>query len=238
LITVSRAAQIATGVAAAAVIAGLVALASPVFSALGGSGHHPIAQASSVRPSAAPIASPAPTPTTEEASAGCRAEASFSLQGDVAHLLKADAIQDRGSRWGARGEVLSNAAGIFSYVVAPNDNLDSIETRLCFDGWSLARFNHVLGAAIQPDAHLILRPNPALPWIDSYHPYDEVPGVSVVDYTDALYEMGAAVRTQDLDTARAIWSKLVSGHVSPAAQAAATKALDAGDWPVLDQLFP
>ncbi|MGO4680008.1 hypothetical protein [Microbacterium sp. 2MCAF23] len=65
-----------------------------------------------------------------------------------------------------------------------------------------------------------------------------MPGVSVGDYTDALYEMGAAVRTQDLDTARAYWRKLVSGHVSPAAQAAATNALDAGDWPVLDQLFP
>ena len=174
----------------------------------------------------------------DDTSAGCRAEASFSLRGDVAHLLKADAIQDRGSRSGARGEVVSNADGIYSYVVAPNDNLDSIEERLCFDGWTLARFNHVIGAAIQPDAHLILRPDPALPWIDSYNPYDAVPGVSVVAYTNALYEMGAAVRTQDLDTAQAIWRKFVSGHVSPAAEAAATKALDAGDWAVLDQLFP
>ena len=234
----SRAAQIATGVVAAAVIVGLFALASPAFSALGGFGHHPTAHAAPAEPSAAPSASPTPTPTADDTSTGCRAEASFTLRGDVAHLLKADAIQDRGSRSGARGEVIANADGIYSYVVAPNDNLDSIEARLCFDGWSLARFNHVLGAAIQPDAHLILRPDATLPWIDSYQPYDAVPGVSVVDYTDALYEMGAAVRTQDLDTARVIWRKFVSGHVSPAAEAAASKALDAGDWAVLDQMFP
>ncbi|WP_345187009.1 hypothetical protein [Microbacterium panaciterrae] len=236
----SRAAKVATGVAAVAVIAGLVALASPAISALGGFGHHAAAQATSAAPSAPPITSPTPTPTPtpDDSSAGCRTEASFALEGDVAHLLKADAIQDRGSRPGARGEVLSSADGIFSYVVAPNDNLDSIEARLCFDGWTLARFNHVLGIAIQPDAHLILRPDPALPWIDSYNPYDEVPGVSVGDYTDALAEMGAAVRTQDLDTARAIWRKLVSGHVSPAAETAASKALDSGDWAVLDQMFP
>jgi len=235
---VTRAAQIATGVAAAAVIAGLIALASPAFSALGGFGHQATARTTSAEPSAAPIASPTPTPSSDDASAGCRAEASFSLQGDVAHLLKADALQDRGSRSGARGEIISNADGIYSYVVAPNDNLDSIEARLCFDGRTLARFNHVIGGAIQPDAHLILRPDPALPWIDSYLPYDAVPGVSVVDYTNALYEMGAAVRTQDLDTARAVWLKHISGHVSPAAQTAATNALDAGDWAVLDQLFP
>lgn len=50
--------------------------------------------------------------------------------------------------------------------------------------------------------------------------------------------MGATVRTRDLDTARALWAKVLSGHVSPAARAAASQALDARDWAVLGQMFP
>ncbi|MCE4026321.1 hypothetical protein LXM50_10100 [Microbacterium sp. Au-Mic1] len=230
----SRVAKVATGVGAAAVVAGLVVLAYPAFATLGGIGRPAAAAAASARPRSTPVATASPTPSPD----GCTAEASYNLMGDAAHLLKADAIQDRGSRPGARGDIVTHADGVYAYVVAPNDNLFAIEDRLCFDQWTLARFNHVVGIAIQPSAQLIVRPDPTLPWIDSYHPYDEVPGVSNADYTDGLAAIGAAVRTQDLDTARTIWNRLVSGHVSPAAEAAATKAFDDSDWAVLDQLFP
>ncbi|MBS1906943.1 MAG: hypothetical protein JST33_10345, partial [Actinobacteria bacterium] len=146
---------------------------------------------------------------------------------------------DAGARPGARGEVVSNAQGIFSYIVAPNDTLISIEQRLCIDYGSIRVFDHVLGDAIQPGAQLILRPDPTIPWIDPYMPFDVVPGVTnTVDYNSTIYEMGVAVRTHDLDSARALWARSLSGHVTPAAQSAATKALDDGDWPVLEQLFP
>ncbi|MCE4026323.1 hypothetical protein LXM50_10110 [Microbacterium sp. Au-Mic1] len=240
----SRAAKVATGVVAAAVVAGLVVLAYPAFAALGGIGHPAASAVTSTRPTAVSDPAPSPTPSKDAGSGDCPAEASISLSGqDKAHmvptLVKADALTDRGTRPGARGEVVSNAQGIYSYIVAPNDNLISIGQRLCIEYGNVALYDHVLGAAIQPGAQLILRPDPSIPWIDPYVPFDAIPNVTnTVDYNSTIYEMGAAVRTHDLDTARALWARSLSGHVSPAAQAAATAALDAGDWAVLDQLFP
>jgi len=250
VILVSRAAKVATGIAAAAVIAGLVVLAYPAFAALAGL-EHPSASAVSAdsstsattAPTAAPDPSPSPTPSRDDGTGDCATEASISFSAqDKAHmvptLVKAEALTDRGARPGARGEVINNAQGIYSYVVAPNDNLISIEQRLCIDYGSIRLYNHVLGSAIQPGAQLILRPDTTIPWIDPYEPFDAVPGTNNVDYNSTIYEMGAAVRTHDLDTARALWARSLSAHVSPAAQDAATKALDDGDWPVLEQLFP
>jgi hypothetical protein len=243
VILVSRAAKVVTGVAAAAVIAGLVVLAYPALAALAGL-EHPSASAMSSAPrTAAPAPTPSPTPSKNNGSGDCPAEAwiNFSTHGDaplIPALVKADALTDRGARPGARGEVISNAQGIYSYVVAPNDNLISIEQRLCIQYGSVALFDHVLSDAIQPGAQLILRPDPTIPWIDPYEPFDAVPGTNTVDYNSTIYEMGAAVRTHDLDTARALWARSLSGHVSPAAQDAAAKALDDGDWHVLEQLFP
>jgi len=244
---VSRAAQIATGVAATAVIAGLVALAAPAFSAIGGSGSHTTSAASSVRhttaPAPAPDAASTPTPSPDDGSGDCTSEASISISGPDAasvttHLLNADALRDRGVRPGARGEVVSNAQGIYAYIVVPNDNLISIGQRLCIAESTLRGFNHVLGDAIQPGAHLIVHPDPAIPWIDAHSPFDAVAGTNTIEYSRTIYEMGAAVRTRDLDAARALWAKALSGHVSPAAQIAASNALDAGDWAVLGQMFP
>ncbi|WP_292718611.1 hypothetical protein [Microbacterium sp. 13-71-7] len=239
----SRAAKVATGIAAAAVIAGLVVLAYPAFAALAGLEHPAPSAATATRRTTMPAPTPTPTPSKDNGSGDCPAEAwiNFSTHGDaplIPALVKADALTDRGARPGARGEVITDAQGIYSYVVAPNDNLSSIEQRLCIQYQSVALFDHVLSDAIQPGAQLILRPDPTIPWIHPYLPFDAVPGTNTVDYNSTIYEMGAAVRTHDLDTARALWARSLSGHVSPAAQAAATRALDDGDWPVLEQLFP
>ncbi|MGN7861812.1 hypothetical protein ACTJI8_14625 [Microbacterium sp. 22303] len=240
----SRAAKVATGVVAAAIVAGLVVLAYPAFAALGGIGYPAASAVTATHRTLAPDPSPSPSQSTDSGSGDCLAEASISLSGQdkadmVPTLVKADALTDRGTRPGARGEVISNAQGIYSYIVAPNDNLISIEQRLCIEYGSVRVFDHVLGVAIQPGAQLILRPDPTIPWIDPYTPFDAIPNVTnTVDYNSTIYEMGAAVRTHDLDTARALWARSLSGHVSPAAQAAATAALDASDWATLDQLFP
>jgi hypothetical protein len=243
LILVSRAAKVATGIAAAAVIAGLVALAYPAFAALGELEHPAPSAATATHQTVAPAPTPSPSPSKDDGSGDCAAEASISItgQGDgppVPNLVNAKALTDRGTRSGARGEVVSNAQGIYSYIVAPNDNLISIEQRLCIEYGSVRVFDHVLGDAIQPGAQLILRPDPTIPWIHPYLPFDAVPGTNTVDYNSTIYEMGAAVRTHDLDTARALWARSLSGHVSPAAESAASKALDEGDWAVLDQMFP
>lgn len=243
---VSRGAKIATGVAAVAIVAGLVALAYPAFAALGSFEQRTTKAVAATERTTAPPPTPAPSPapSRDDGSGDCPAEASISFSAeDKAHmvptLVNVGALTDRGARPGARGDVVRDAQGIYSYIVAPNDNLISIDARLCFDYTSLRMFNHVLANAIQPGAQLILRPDPTIPWINPYTPFDAVPGVTnTVDFNSTMYEMGAAVRTHDLDSARALWARSLSGHVSPAAQAAATKALDDGDWPVLEQMFP
>ena len=245
LVLVSRAAKVATGVVATAVVAGLVVLAYPAFAEFASFGHPSGSTATTTHRTAAADPAPSPSPSKDDGSGGCPAnEASIGISGKdgdlpTAKLVDAKALTDRGVRPGARGEVISDAQGIYSYIVAPNDNLISIEQRLCIEYGSVRVFDHVLGVAIQPGAQLILRPDPTIPWIDPYTPFDAIPNVTnTVDYNSTIYEMGAAVRTHDLDTARALWTRSLSGHVSPAAQAAATTALDAGDWAVLDQLFP
>ncbi|GAB6859209.1 hypothetical protein JCM13591A_33140 [Microbacterium xylanilyticum] len=247
LILVSRAAKIATGIGAAVVVAGLVALAYPAFAAIRSFEQGVSRAATETESTSAPVAdpttSPSPTPSPTSSAGGCASEASllFESQGDapvIPKLINPEAMRDNGSRPGARGEVVWHGDEMFAYIVVPNDNLISIDERLCFDFTSLRFFNHVLSNAIQPGAQLILRPDPTIPFIHPYAPFDAVAGTNTVEYNSTIYEIGAAVRTHDLDAARALWAKALSGHVSPQAQAAATKALDDGDWPTLEQLFP
>ncbi|MFB7843064.1 hypothetical protein [Microbacterium sp. NPDC056052] len=56
----SRAAKVATGVAAAAVVEGLVVLAYPAFAALGGLEHPSASAVSTAEPKTAPDPSPSP----------------------------------------------------------------------------------------------------------------------------------------------------------------------------------
>lgn len=242
-----RGAKVATGIGAAFIVAGLIALAYPAFAALGsfeqGVSRAGSKTSSTSAPAAGPAPAPSPTPSPTARAGGCVSEASFVFESQGAppvfpKLLNAEAMRDNGSRPGARGEVVWHGSEMFAYIVAPNDNLFSIDERLCFDYTSLSFFNHVLGSAIQPRAQLILRPDPTIPFIYPYAPFDAVAGTNTVEYNSTIYEIGAAVRTHDLDSARALWAKALSGHVSPQAQAAATKALDDGDWPTLEQLFP
>lgn len=240
-----RGAKLATGVGAAVVVAGLIVLALPAVAALGrfeqSAGHAAASTGSTAAPVAEPTPPPSPSPSASPAECASEASLVFESQGDapIAPTLKnADAMRDNGPRPGARGEVVWHGGEMYAYIVVANDNLISIDERLCFDYTSLRSFDHVLGNAIQPGAQLILRPDPSIPFIDPYSPADAVAGTNTVEYNSTIYEMGAAVRAHDLDTARALWAKALSGHVSPAAEAAASRALDEGDWPALSQLFP
>lgn len=254
----NRIGRFGIGAGVAVVIIGLVVLALPMFEAIGGlAGGGPGASLStpaSAPPTSAPAAAPTPqaTPTADDGSGDCPGdEASYQfglvdgsrapggIGGEItAQVADGAAVKDRGTRPGARGDVVSDARGISAYIVAPNDNLISIEARLCFMMGSLAVFNHMLGDAIQPGQELILRPDPSIPWIEPYEPYDATVGMSTVDFNSTIYEIGAAVRAHDIDEARALWARSLSGHVSPRAQVAADQALADVDWRVLGQLFP
>lgn len=254
----NRTGRVALGAGIAVVVLGLVVLALPAFGAIGDLAGHDVVVGTTVSPTPtgapadASASTPTPTPTIDDGSGDCPdEEASYQFSivdgsrapqgigGELkAQVVNPAAIRDRGARVGARGEVLSDDRGMYAYIVAPNDNLISIDARLCFVMGSLAVFNHVLGNAIQPGQHLILRPDPSIPWIEPYEPYDATVGMSTVDFNSTIYEIGAAVRAQDIDSARALWDRSLSGHVAPDAQDAATQALASVDWRVLGQMFP
>lgn len=264
LATVNRTGRVALGSGIAVVVLGLVMLALPAFEGIGDFAAREVAGAAApATPTDTPAdadadadavsdPTPTPTPTVDDGSGDCPGQEASYQFGMVPGTLSADgiggertaqvgnaaAMRDRGARTGARGEVLSDDRGMYAYIVAPNDNLISIDARLCFDMGSLAGFNHVLGDAVQPGQRLILRPDPSIPWIEPYEPYDATVGMSTVDFNSTIYEIGAAVRAHDIDSARALWDRSLSGHLAPDAQDAATQALAAVDWRVLEQMFP
>ena len=143
---------------------------------------------------------------------------------------------DMGARPGASGGAITDAHGLRAYVVAPNDGLIAIGERFCVDYLSLSGFNHVR-SSIHPGRELILRPDPTIPWVDPYEPYEAAPGTFTGSYYDAIDAMSKAVAARDLAAARSVWPRLAS-DVSPVATAAAAQALDEGDWTVLGQMFP
>lgn len=157
---------------------------------------------------------------------------------DGVHQMLGGAVTDMGAQDGARGEIVSDAAGIRSYIVAPNDNLEAIGERLCVSYPGLIAFNHVLGVAIQPNQELILRPDPAIPWIDPYAPFGAIPGeTNTVAYNTAIYEMGTFVRNRDLTAARDLWTRLAP-DIDPAVAPFVAAAFESGDWYTLGHLFP
>ncbi|MBS1908229.1 MAG: hypothetical protein JST33_17075, partial [Actinobacteria bacterium] len=102
----SRAAKIATGVAAAAIVAGLVALAYPAFAALGEFEHPATSAATATHRTAAPDPTPSPSPSQDSGSSDCVNEASISITGKhgdspTARLAYASSLTDAGARPGA-----------------------------------------------------------------------------------------------------------------------------------------
>lgn len=252
-------AKIALGVSAL-VVGGLVAVAIPTVAVMVDAVHTTAQGVAELTKTSTP--SPTPTTTPTDASddekslaewgyvplgegtwipAGgpgdCTTTAMLGVK-DGVHQMLGGAVMDMGAQDGARGEVVSDAAGIRSYIVAPNDNLIAIGERLCVSYPGLIPFNHVLGHAIQPGQELILRPDPAIPWIDPYSPYGAIPNeTSTVAYNTAIYEMGTFVRNRDLTAARALWTRLAP-DIDPAITPFVSAAFKSGDWYVLGHLFP
>lgn len=137
----------------------------------------------------------------------------------------------------ARGEVLKDDDGeIYAYVVAPGDSPIAIGERFCIDYTTVLSHNHVR-IDINPGDVLYLRPDPALPWVDPYSPFDVQPGEQTGPYYDAIDFMRNAVVAKDLAEAQRVWAGL-GPRIHPEARTIATRALEADDWELLRQMFP
>lgn len=138
----------------------------------------------------------------------------------------------------ASGEPVLDADGeIVAYPVMPGDSLIAIGQRFCIDYVTIALYNHVANMTVHPGDVLILRPDPALPWVDQHSPFQAEAGTSTIPYANTFIEFSNAIASGDLGAARVVWQRL-GPDVAPEVQTVVTEALAAEDWDVLHQLFP
>ena len=159
--------------------------------------------------------------------------------GSAHHAKLLGELVDMGTSELARGPVTRDADGrIFSYEVQSGDSLIAIGERFCVDYVTVGNFNHVRGfEPIAPGDVLYLRPDPALPFVDIYAPYNAPPGSSTIPYYDGVAAFSTAVATADLGAARWLWQRLEK-DMPPETAAVITQALHDDDLPLLRRLFP
>ena len=178
----NRSAKIVTWSAAALIIAGLAVggsyIVATVTSAIP---HTPTPEARMPARSATPEPT-AVLPKTEQERVGgaenCHPLAQIQISGEVdgnGNLIEHAELRtepiDFGPREGAKGIVNLNDQGkIVSYTTVSGDNLDGIETRLCTDMDTVAKYN---GVGYAPGQHtwkvgetFVIRPDPNVPWVD------------------------------------------------------------------------
>lgn len=148
-------------------------------------------------------------------------------------------LVDMGTSELARGPVTLDADGeIFSYEVQAGDSLIAIGERFCVDYVTVGSFNHVRGnESIAPGDVLYLRPDPTLPFVDIYSPYNAEPGSSTIPYYDGVAAFSTAVATADLGAARWLWQRLEK-DMPPETAAVITQALSNDDLALLRRMFP
>lgn len=159
--------------------------------------------------------------------------------GSPMHAKLLGELVEMGASELASGPVTLDAAGeIFSYEVQAGDSLIAIGERFCVDYVTVSSFNHVRGnEPISPGDTLYLRPDPTLPFVDIYGPYNAEPGSSTIPYYDGVAAFSTAVATADLGAARWLWKRLEK-DMHPETAAVITQALSDDDLPLLRRLFP
>lgn len=240
-----------TMVVSAAVVAGLLILALPAM--LGAT-----SWATGVFGAGSSAASASPNPTDEAASddglvylgdgisvpAGgpgdCTTNSRINIRADddgPYHSTLLGELVEMGPSELASGEALTDADGeIYAYVVAPGDSPIAIGERFCIDYVTVQHHNHVR-QNINPGDVLYLRPDPTLPWVDPYAPFDVQTGEQTGPYYDAIDFMRNAVAAKDLAEAQRVWEGL-GPRVHPDARTIAARALEIEDWELLRQMFP
>lgn len=158
--------------------------------------------------------------------------------GGAPHAKLLGELVEMGSMELASGEPVLDADGeIVAYPVMPGDSLIAIGQRFCIDYVTIALYNHVANMTVHPGDVLILRPDPALPWVDQYGPFNAEAGTSTIPYANTFIEFSNAIAAGDLGAARVVWQRL-GPDVAPEVQTVVSQALAAEDWVVLRQLFP
>lgn len=162
-----------------------------------------------------------------------------STDGETMHAKLLGELVDMGESELAGGPVTFDADGeIFSYEVQAGDSLIAIGERFCVDYVTVGMLNHVRGnEQIAPGDVLYLRPDPTLPFVDIYSPYNAEPGSSTIPYYDGVAAFSTAVATADLGAARFLWQRLEK-DMPPETAAVITQALSDEDLPLLRRMFP
>jgi hypothetical protein len=145
-------------------------------------------------------------------------------------------LRDLGARDFARGEVALDANGTpVAYTVEPGDVEAVVAERLCAYP-TLGSMNH--RRDIHPGQVLWLTPDPDIPWVPYYSPWDAPGGFLQIPYQQAIESAGAAVDAGDVDTVRAIWNDTLKGmFTNQETIDAVQKVVDSGDLDALRQLF-
>lgn len=145
-------------------------------------------------------------------------------------------LRDLGARDFARGEVALDANGTpVAYTVEPGDVEAVVAERLCAYP-TLGSMNH--RRDIHPGQVLWLTPDPDIPWVPYYSPWDAPGGFLQIPYQQAIESAGAAVDAGDVDTVRAIWNGTLKGmFTNQETIDAVQEVVDSGDLDALRQLF-
>ena len=218
---------------------GLVVLALTAAALAGCTATAPAAiqtsKASAPTADAKPVAAATSTPESTE-SETCSGMSQVIGDDGGLYWERQGTLRDLGAREFARGEVTVDENGTpVTYTVEPGDVEAVVAERLCAYP-TLASMNH--RRDIHPGQVLWLTPDPDIPWVPYYNPWEAPGGFQQIPYQQAIESAGAAVDAGDVDTVRAIWNGTLKGmFTNKNTIDAVQKVVDSGDPDALRQLF-
>lgn len=176
------------------------------------------------------------TPNATREPASCSGMSEVYDDGANLYQRRTGTLKDLGAREFARGKVTLDADGVpVTYTVEAGDVEDVVAERLCAYP-SLAQMNHV--RVIRPGQVLWLTPDPKLPWIPYYSPFEAPAGFKQIPYQEAIEAAGRAVDAGDVATVRKIWNETLKPmFTNQETVTAVQKVVDSGDADGLRQLF-
>lgn len=176
---------------------------------------------------------PTPEPTAPER---CTGMSEVYGDGNGLYWERQGTLRDLGAREFAQGEVTVDADGVpVTYTVEPGDVESVVAERLCAYP-TLSSMNH--RRDIHPGQVLWLTPDPDIPVLPYFSPYEAGEGFQQIPYQQAIESAGAAVDSGDVDAVRTIWNDTLKGMFTDQVTIdAVQKVVDSGDLDALRQVF-
>lgn len=177
------------------------------------------------------------TPTPEStAPDSCTGMSQVYGDGGGLYWERQGALRDLGAREFAQGEVTVDTDGVpVTYIVEPGDVEAVVAERLCAYP-TLSSMNH--RRDIHPGQVLWLTPDPDIPVLPYFSPYEAGEGFQQIPYQQAIESAGAAVDAGDVNTVRTIWTDTLRGMFTDSVTIdAVQKVVDSGDLDALRQVF-